>query len=104
MPVKINTTNGHYLLGGKITFKLYMGQSVEWLVLTISLLSVLVAQSCPTLRPPGQGYWSGLPFPSPGDLPNPGIEARSPRLQVDSLPVEPPGKPLIKEGKNKSAR
>ena len=33
-------------------------------------------------------YWSGLPFPSPGDLPNPGIEPRSPELQVDSLSTE----------------
>ena len=33
-------------------------------------------------------YWSELPFPSPGDFPNPGIEPRSPTLQVDSLPVE----------------
>ena len=38
-------------------------------------------------------YWSGLPFPSPGDLPNPGIEPRFPALQVDSLPGEPQGKP-----------
>ena len=38
-----------------------------------------------------QGYWNGLPFPSPGDLPNPGIEPRSPTLQADSLPAEPPG-------------
>ena len=37
-------------------------------------------------------YWSGLPCPSPGDLPNPGIELRSPALQVDSLPSEPSGK------------
>ena len=37
--------------------------------------------------------WSGLPFPSPGDLPNPGTEAGSPALQVDSLPSEPQGKP-----------
>ena len=36
-------------------------------------------------------YWSGLPFLSPGDLPNPGIEPRSPTLQADSLPSEPPG-------------
>ena len=36
-----------------------------------------------------QGYWSGLPFPSPGDLPNPGIEPRSPALQADSLPIFP---------------
>ena len=40
-----------------------------------------------------QEYWNGLPFPSPGDLPDPGIEARSPALWADSLPSEPPGKP-----------
>ena len=39
-------------------------------------------------------YWSGKPFPSPGDLPNPEIEPTSPALQVDSLPAELPGKPL----------
>ena len=39
----------------------------------------------------GQEYWSGLPFPSPGDLPNPGIEPRSPALQTDALTSEPPG-------------
>ena len=39
-----------------------------------------------------QGYWSGLPFPSPGDLPHPGIEPRSPTLQADALTSEPPGK------------
>ena len=39
-------------------------------------------------------YWSGLPFPSPGDLPNPGIEPGFPALQADALPSEPPGKPL----------
>ena len=37
-------------------------------------------------------YWSGWPFPSPGDLPEPGIEPGSPALQVDSLPIELPGK------------
>ena len=39
-----------------------------------------------------QGYWSGLPFPSPGDLPNPGIKPRSAALQADSLPTELQGK------------
>ena len=67
----------------------------------------LAAQRCPTLcdpmgcSPPGslskgfssQEYWSGLPGPPPGDLPNPGIEPRSPALQAESLPSEPPGKP-----------
>ena len=38
-------------------------------------------------------YWSGYPFPSPGYIPNPGIKPRSPVVQVDSLPVEPQGKP-----------
>ena len=42
-----------------------------------------------------QEYWSGLPFPSPGDLPGPGMELRSPKLQADSLPSVPPQKPQI---------
>lgn len=41
---------------------------------------------------PGQGYWSGLPCPSGGDLPNPGIDPRSSALQADSLLSESPGK------------
>ena len=66
----------------------------------------LVAKSCLTLATPWslpgssvpmefsrQEYWSGLPFPSPGDLPDPGIEPRSPALQAHSLLSEPPGKP-----------
>ena len=39
-------------------------------------------------------HWTGSPFPSPGDLPNPGIEPGSPALQGDSLPSEPPRKPF----------
>ena len=42
-----------------------------------------------------QGYWSGLPCPSLGDLPDPGIQPSSPALQADSLPSEPPGRPLL---------
>ena len=41
-----------------------------------------------------QEYWSGLPFPPPGDLPDPGIEPGSPALEADALTSEPPGKPL----------
>ena len=41
-----------------------------------------------------QEYWSGLPFSSPGDLPNPGIKPASPALQADSFTVEPAGKPI----------
>jgi len=68
-----------------------------------------VAQSCPTLFDPWtvahkapssmgfsrQEYRSGLPFPSPEDLPDPGIEPRSPTLQADTLTSAPPGKPLV---------
>ena len=42
-----------------------------------------------------QEYWSGLPFPSPADLPDPAIKTQSPALQMDSLPSEPPGKPHV---------
>ena len=70
-------------------------------------MCVLVAQSCATLCDPmdcscqaslsmgfsRQEYWSGLPLPSPRDLPDPDIEARSPALQADSLPSVLPRKP-----------
>ena len=66
-----------------------------------------VTQSCPTLcdpwtvahrAPPSMGfsrqeYWSGSPFPSPGDLPDPGIEPGFPTLEADALTFEPRGKP-----------
>ena len=42
-----------------------------------------------------QEYWSGLPFPSPEDPPDPGIEPGSPALQADALQTEPPGKPSV---------
>ena len=44
-----------------------------------------------------QEYWSGLPFPSPGDLPDLEIKTRAPVLQADSLPSELPGKPLFNQ-------
>ena len=50
-------------------------------------------QAPPSMGFSRQEYWSGLPFPSPGDLPDPGIEPRSPALQTDTLTSEPPGKP-----------
>ena len=53
----------------------------------------VVYQASPSMGFSRQVYWSGLPFPSQGDLPNPGIEPRSPALQADALPSEPPGKP-----------
>ena len=49
-------------------------------------------------------YWSGLPFPSPGDLPDPGIEPGSPALRADALTSEPPGKPRFHEAPLKSLK
>ena len=76
------------------------------LLLLKSEVKVLLAQSCPTLCDPmdcsqgplsmgftRQEYWSVLPFPSPGDLPDTGIKPGSPALQAGSLASEPPGKP-----------
>ena len=76
-----------------------------------AVVMLLVAKSCPTLctlktvahQDPlsmefsRQEYWSGLPFPSPGDLPDPGIEPRFPTLQADALLYELPGKPNVME-------
>ena len=50
-------------------------------------------QSPPSVEFSRQEYWSGFPFPSPGDLPNPGIKPGCPALLADTLPSEPPGKP-----------
>ena len=49
-------------------------------------------QAPPSMGSSRQEYWSGLPFPSPGDLLDPGIKARSPALQAEALTSEPPGK------------
>ena len=50
-------------------------------------------QAPPSMEFSRQEYWSGVPFPFLGDLPDPGIEPRSPALQPDALPSEPPGNP-----------
>ena len=50
-------------------------------------------QASPSMGFSRQEYWSGLPFPSPGDLPDPGIEPGSPALEADALTSEPPRKP-----------
>ena len=50
-------------------------------------------QAPPSMEFSRQEYWSGLPFPSPRDLPHPGIEPRPPALWADALPSEPPGNP-----------
>ena len=69
---------------------------VKWKLLHRVQLFVTswTVQSMEFFRPE---YWSGYPFPSPGDPPNPGIKPRSPTLKADSLPAEPPGKPNRRE-------
>ena len=74
---------------------------------------MLVTQWCPTILQTYQASlsmefsrqesWNGLPFPSPEDLPHPGIEPRSPAFQADSLPSEPPEKPTGKFRRYKNA-
>ena len=63
------------------------------LIVSSMLMSQTVAHQAPlSMGFPRQEYWSGFPFPSPEDLPNPGMKSGSPSLQVDSLPPEPPRK------------
>ena len=75
---------------------------VKILTLTLKSLSrvrlfvtpwTVAYQALPSMEFSRQEYWSGFPFPSPGDLSNPGIEPWSPALQADALSSEPPGRP-----------
>ena len=58
-------------------------------------LWTVVRQASPSMGFSRPEYWSGLPFPSPGDLPDPGMEPGSPALRADSLPSEPQGSPYL---------
>ena len=72
-----------------------MGESESNSEVAQSCLSLCDPMDCSHQAPPSMGfsrqeYWRGLPFPSPGDLPNPGIQPGSPALEADALPSEPP--------------
>ena len=69
---------------GTATHASILAWRISWTVACQASLSTEISR---------QEYWSGQPFPSPGDCPNPGIKPRSPVLQADSLPSEPPEKP-----------
>ena len=76
----------------------FIKKSISFSVVSNSEIPWTIAHQAPlSMEFPRQEYWSGLPFPSPGDLPNPGIKPVSPELQADSLPSEPPGKPHKKD-------
>ena len=70
--------------GGGLVAKLCLTLVTPWIVTCQASLSVGL---------PRQEYWSGLPFPSPGDLPDPGIKPMSPALAGGVFTTEPPGKP-----------
>ena len=72
---------------GTLSSPLYLVSMPSFILWTIALQADL------SMGFPRQEYWGELPFPSPGDLPDPGIESWSPALQADSLWSEPPGKP-----------
>ena len=71
----------------------YESVSIQF-CLTLIILWIAAHQVLPPMRFSKQEYWSGLPFPSPGDLPDPGTELGSPALQADSLPSQSAGKPI----------
>ena len=73
--------------------------NLKWKVKSLSRVQLFVTlwtvvyRTTQSMEFSRQEYWSGLPFPSPGEFPNPGIKPRSPALQADTLLSEPPGKP-----------
>jgi len=82
----------------KLTIKMHSNihwSEVKWLsrVWLFATPWTIAYQAPPSIRFSRQEYWSGLPFPSPGDLPDPGIKPQSPAFQADALTSEPPGKP-----------
>ena len=92
-------------MGTRIIRKLQLGKSRKVKVKSLSRVRfsatpwTVAYQASPSMGFSRQEYWSGLPFPSPGDLPNPGIEPGSRALEADTLTSEPPGKPKSrKEG------
>ena len=95
-----NTTNSEY-------YELFLTSQWWWCLVTKSCLTcdpMDCSLPCSTLSTgfPRQEYWSGLPFPSPGDLPKPGIRPGLLALQADSLPTEPPGKPQLHNSEKQS--
>ena len=71
--------------------------------LTLANPWIVARQAAPSMEFSKQEYKSGLPFPSPGDLLDPGMEPGSPALQADSLLSEPPGKPFLVMEKHTNA-
>ena len=78
----------------KFLRKKVKSEIVSYSVVSDSATPWTVAQQAPLFMGfSRQEYWSGLPFPPQGNLPDPGIKPRSPALQADSVQSDPPGKP-----------
>ena len=99
-PVYISQLFRFQLCGSSKLFSASVSFSIKVKVKSLSRVRLFVTpwtvahQAPQSMGFSRQEYWSGLSFPSPGDLPNPGIEPGSPALQADALPSEPPGKPF----------
>ena len=87
--ILLNSQVYFYQITCKLQINFYFSESYTLLSHVQLFATSWTIQSMEFSRPE---YWSGQLFPSPRDLPNPGIEPRSPALQEDSLPTEPPGK------------
>ena len=86
----------YYLLSWNYRESLFLGKVKSLSCVRLFATLWTVAYQAPlSMGFSRQEYWSGLPFPSPGGFPNPGIEPRSPTLQTDALTSEPPGKPIF---------
>ena len=71
-------------------------ESVSYSIISDSVIPWIIAHQAPlSMELFRQEYWSGFPLPSPGDLPDPGIQLRSLALQADPLPSKAPGKPVV---------
>ena len=90
-PVNVGDSQGS--LPWMVAINIFVCHCLFWLLVTPWIVAY---QASPSMGFSRQDYWSGLPFPSPEDLPNPGIELGSPTMQAGSLPSgEPPGKALL---------
>ena len=91
------TREALYIMPPPIHTTLYLSMCCAWLLSCVWLFATPYTVACQAPLPMGfsrQEYGGGLPCPPPGDLPNPVIGPRSPALQADSLPSEPPGEPI----------
>ena len=87
--------SSHTYIWLNIYMYIYESESVSHSIVSDSVAPWTVAHHAPlSMAFSRQEYWNGMPCPSPGDLPDPGIEPWSPALQADSVPSEPPGEPI----------